>query len=89
MSALKALLAEEYTSIQTEGIVLNNAEELAKAKASVSKYEVFDLDEIKVRIYKDLAVVTSRHAYKGVFQGGVFSGKNLRTQVWIKRKGLW
>lgn len=89
VAALARVLSDDYVSTQTEGIVLDKAQELEKARTSDSRYEAFGFDEVRVRIYGQTAVVTSRLTYRGIFRGGTFAGRNRRTSVWVRSPQGW
>ena len=52
-------------------------------------HESLDLDNIKVRIFGDTAVVTMGQTEKSRHGDSDFSGHYLFTDVWTKKNGQW
>jgi ketosteroid isomerase-like protein len=46
-------------------------------------------DDIQVRIYGNVAVVTARGTARGRYKGQDASGQFRYIRVWIKREGRW
>ena len=57
------------------------------ASAAVSLF--MKADDIKVRVYGDTAVVTSRSTSKGKFNGQPFSELERSSDVFVKQNGQW
>lgn len=55
----------------------------------VSELQSASLDNAKVQIYNDTAIVTYISNDKGTFKGKDISGKTRWTDVFVKRKGSW
>ena len=71
------------------GNVKNKAQEIAEIKAGAHLSTSGVLDNIKVRVYGDAAVVTGRRIMKGLFQGKEYRSPYLWTDIFIKREGRW
>ncbi len=82
-------LAEDYIGTDEHGNVKNKAQEIAEIKAGAHLSTSGVLDNIKVRIYGDAAVVIGRRIMKGLFQGKEYRSPYLWTDVFIKRDGRW
>ncbi len=52
-------------------------------------YETFDLDEVKVRVHGDAAVVTARQTGKGTYQGHPVPEAVRATLVLVSDTGTW
>jgi ketosteroid isomerase-like protein len=88
-SALKALLAEEYTSTDFLGVLRNREQDLADLKSGAYKTESATLTELKVRAYGEVAVVTGVNTLKGTENGKPLDGRHRFTDVFVKRDGRW
>ena len=82
-------LAEDYLGTDEHGDVRDKAQEIAEIKAGAHLSTSGVLDNIKVRVYGDAAVVTGRHIMKGLFQGKEYRSPYLWTDIFIKRGGRW
>jgi ketosteroid isomerase-like protein len=86
---LQRLYADEYTSTDLEGVVWNKAQDIEIDTAGQFRLNAFKLDEVRARVYGDVAVVTGRDALKGTFLGGAASADVRFTDVFVKRDGRW
>jgi hypothetical protein len=86
---LNDILADRYICTDYEGRVLSRLD-IRDALAS-QKYQssTFEVDDIKVFSYDDMAVVHGRSAVVGHYAGKDRSGQYRWTDVWIKRGGRW
>ncbi len=82
-------LADDYLGTDEHGEVKNKAQKIAEIKAGTHLSTSGVLDNIKVRVYGDAAVVTGRQIMKGLFQGKEYRSPYLWTDVFIKRGGRW
>ena len=82
-------LAEDYMGTDEHGDVKDKAQEIAEIKAGAHLSTSGVLDNIRVRVYGDAAVVTGRHIMKGLFQGKEYRSPYLWTDIFIKRGGRW
>lgn len=83
------LLADDYLGISANGTVETKAEELAQSRAGTLRIQSLELSDIKVRVYGNTAVVTSRAQLKGVNGQSDISGSYRYTRVYNKRFGKW
>ncbi|MFZ0661792.1 MAG: nuclear transport factor 2 family protein [Acidobacteriaceae bacterium] len=83
------LLADDYLGISANGTVETKAEELAQSKAGTLRIQSLDLSDIKVRVYGNTAVVTSRAELTGINGESDISGNYRYTRVYNKRFGQW
>jgi ketosteroid isomerase-like protein len=70
-------------------IVVAKAQELADILSGEMKTEAATIDEARVRVRGDAAVVTGRATLKGVWHGQDFSGSYRVTATWVKEEGRW
>ena len=84
------ILAEDYISTNFDGSVGTKADFLKFLKSGESVMDSSTVDDMKVRIYGDAAVVTGRFTtVKELYQGKDLSGRYRLTDTWVKRAGRW
>ena len=88
-SANERYLAETYVFTGPDGSVEDRAQAIASLKSGDLKLQSASLDNAKVQIYGDTAVVTYSSDDKGTFKGKDISGKTRWTDVFVYRKGGW
>jgi len=89
VTAMDQLLADDYIGISANGTVETKAQALAQRKAGTVRIKSLDLNDLKVRVYGDTAVVTSRAALEGTNGQSDISGNYRYTRVYNKRLGQW
>lgn len=65
------------------------AEAVADLKSGKIKFESFKVDELKIRIYGNAAVVFGLTTEKMTIDGQPMNGQNRFTDTFIKRDGKW
>ena len=89
-AALQRLYADDYMSTDLEGSSWNKAEDIEIDTKGMFKLLSFKLDDMKVRVYGDTAVVTGRIASKGKDVGNKDVSARYRfTDVFVKRDNRW
>ncbi len=90
------MLADDYVGIDGRAVVSNKAEEVEEAKAPPSGSPPSDylvtqetLNDLKVRVYGDAAVVTGLSTEKVLTKGTATTVRYRRTTVYIKRHSQW
>jgi ketosteroid isomerase-like protein len=79
------ILAEDYISTNFDGSVGTKADFLEFLKSGESVMASSTVDDMKVRIYGDAAVVTGRFTtVKELYQGKDLSGQYRLTDTWVK-----
>jgi ketosteroid isomerase-like protein len=89
ISVVDRLLADDYLGISANGTLETKADELAKRRSGSLHITQFDLSDIKVRIYGDTAVVTSKAELVGKSGDRDISGRYRYTRVYSNRAGQW
>ena len=82
-------LAEDYIGTDEHGNVKTKAQEIAEIKAGAHLSTSGVLDNIRVRVYGNAAVVMGRRIMKGLFQGKEYRSPYLWTDTFIKSDGSW
>lgn len=89
VSASERYLADSYTFTAPDGDVSDKARSIADLKSGDLKFESSVLDDMKVQVYGDTAIVTYTSTDKGAYKGKDLSGRYRWTDVFVKRGGNW
>ncbi len=89
LKTLGRIEADDWCYTDTEGNVITRTGDLADVETGTFVATGFKVENLKVRVHGDTAVVTGRQTmqatYKGKDTGGVFQ----ITDTWIRRGGGW
>ena len=85
---MERLYADDYTYTHSNGTVANKAQDIAASMSPDQAWTAHRSDDLKVRIYRDVAVVTGISTLTGSAKGYV-SGPRRFTEVWVRRNGRW
>ena len=88
-SASERYLADTYVFTGPDGTVENKAQAIADLKSGDLKLQSASLDDAKVQVYGDTAVVTYSSNDKGTYKGKDISGKTRWTDVFVHHNGRW
>lgn len=88
-AALQRLYADEYMSVDQEGMVWNKKQDIEIDTAGASRLSTYKFDDLKVRAYGDVAVVTGRNRATGKVLGNAAKFEIRFTDVFVKRDGRW
>ncbi len=83
------ILADDYVYTNSDGKLVDKAQEMARVKSGDTKFESGQSDDVKVRVYGNMAVVTGRFTAKGQSKGKEFNETERYTTVYLKRQGRW
>jgi uncharacterized protein (TIGR02246 family) len=83
------VLSDDYTTTNVNGLVRTRAQLIADVKAGVAKTESLTLDDIKVRVYGDVAVLTAERTARSSLRGTDTSGRQRMIRVLVKKQGRW
>jgi ketosteroid isomerase-like protein len=84
--SIARLLADDFTGT-TDDQIYSKADAIEDVKTGT--HESLELDNLKVRIFGDTAVVTMGQTEKSRHGDADFSGHYLFTDVWAKKNGSW
>ena len=82
-------LADDFIGIGPRGFMLTKDEWLARHKSGDLRYESFGLDEVRIRVYGDAAVLTGREKVKLKYRGEDQQAELRTTEVFVKQAGQW
>ena len=87
---LERILTDDYIGIGPLGFMLTKQEWIVRHQAGDLKYESFNLDEVKVRVYNnDAAVLTGRQVQNGAYRGNSIQAQFRITLVFVRQRGQW
>ena len=86
---LARTLADDFIGIGPRGFMLTKDEWLARHKSGDLRYESFGLDEVRIRVYGDAAVLTGRETVKLKYRGEDQQAELRTTEVFVKQAGQW
>jgi ketosteroid isomerase-like protein len=90
VQALGRILAEDFIATSSRGEIRDKTKEIDDIKPSADyKMEDFSLEDIRVRVFGDTAIVTGRSILQVAFRGQSSTSNFRYTRVYVKRKGLW
>jgi ketosteroid isomerase-like protein len=89
ITVISNLLADDYVGITANGTVETKSQTIAQRKAGTVRITALDLDDLKVRLYGDTAVVTSKAELQGINGQSDISGRYRYTRVYNRRLGQW
>lgn len=89
LGALKRIWAEDLILINPSGVIRNRRQLLDEFGSGKTKFQAVSTDDVQVRIYGDVAVITGRTTLKGRDPGGDVDAQNRFTRVYVRRRGRW
>jgi ketosteroid isomerase-like protein len=89
VATVNRLLADDYLGINPDGTLETKADALAQQRSGTLKITSIDPENVKVRVYGDTAVVTSKVQVEGRNGDRDVSGLYHYTRVYSRRSGEW
>ncbi len=86
---LEKTLADDFIGIGPLGFMLTKQEWLARHQSGDLKYDSLDLDEVKVRVYNEAAVLTCRQVQNAAYRGNSIQAQLRTTLVLVHLEGQW
>ena len=81
--------ADTFVFTTPHGESVNKAQVIANLKSGDVKFESSKVDDMRVQVYGDAAVVTSTTTDKGQYKGADVSGRYRWMDVFVRRDGRW
>lgn len=89
VATMDRLEAEEWICTTADGELFTKAEDIADVKSGAFQATVFKMEDVKVRVYGDMAVATALQTEEATYKGKE-ANKVLRcTDTWVRRDGRW
>ena len=88
-AALGTIFADTYISTSPEGKVRTKAEVVGEVKSGDIKYQASKVDDLKIFLYGDSAVVIGRWKGKFVHKGKTVDTVERATDTFVRQSGQW
>ena len=88
-AALERIWGDDLTFINPGGVVLTKAQRLADIQSGANRFDSLEASDRTVKVYGDVAVMTSLTTMKGQYGGQETSGQYRVTNVFARRGGGW
>jgi ketosteroid isomerase-like protein len=89
VSALDRIIADDWVCIDGGGLVITKKELLERVQSSTAFLDPYRFDEIKLRMFKDAAIVTGRLSGTRRNGDGTFYLEQRYTRVYVNRDDRW
>ena len=89
LAAIDRIEAPDWQLTDPEGNVNMKADSDADLKSGALKLASFKINDLKVRIFGDTAIVHGLETEKSSYKGDDTSGQYRFTDVFVKRGGVW
>jgi ketosteroid isomerase-like protein len=86
---MQRTLADDFAGIGPRGFMLTKAEWIQRFTSGDLKYDSLELDDVKMRIYSDAALVTGRERQKLSYQGQPMESELRTMLVFVKQQERW
>lgn len=87
--AIGRYMADDWTIFGSDGSMSDKATFLGLVKSGTLSHDVMESEDLKVRVYGDTAVVTSRGVSGGKYQGQPFREVEQSSNVFVRQEGQW
>ena len=87
--ALDAILGDRFIFTSSTGKVEGKAEMLSELRSGDVKYQVSKVDDIKVVVYGDAAVVSGRWTGRVLEKGKTIDATERYTGTYVRQSGQW
>lgn len=88
-AALDQMLAAGYVFTDSDTNMIGKKQWVDGLKSGDTKYETFRVDDMKVYLYGDAAVVVGKTTIKGVEAGKAIDETSRFTDTFVKQGGRW
>lgn len=89
LPALERLYADDYLVTDDNGATTNKTQEIERLKSGNAVYESTSYEDVKVRVYDNVAIVAGRGTVKGHGKNGAFHKQYFSTNVFVNQNGKW
>ena len=82
-------LTDDFVGVGPFGFMLTKDQWVNRYASGDLHYDAFSLDEARVRVYGDTAVVVGRQSQAGNHQGRPLPPGGRATLIWVQEDGRW
>ncbi len=86
---LEKILADDFVGVGPLGFLLTKQEWLARHQTGDLKYDVHTLDEARVRVYNEAAILIGRLTQEATYRGNPVNAQLRTTLVFVRQHGQW
>jgi predicted ester cyclase len=86
---LDGVLADDFVGIGPLGFMLTKQEWLARYQSGDLKYTAFTVDDVRVRVYSEAALVTCRQVQQATYRGADIPGQFRASLTFVRQDGQW
>jgi len=88
-AAIERFIADDWSIVGPNGKVTDRAAFMDLIKSGALTHSKMDLEDAKVRVYGEAALVTARGISEGTFNGKAFREEERLTDFFVKQNGTW
>ena len=88
-AALDALVAQRFVNTEYDGEVSDKTKFLSDVRDPLFKPTAANIQDVKVNIFGETAVITGIYHTKGTYQGRAYDHLGRFTDTWISENGKW
>jgi len=89
-AAIEQIIAPDWTAIGPNGLITTREELMAPVfELGIQHIDVLDIDDVRVRVFDDVAVVTGRTHVVGRYAETSYDARLRFTDLFIRRSGRW
>lgn len=88
-AAIEANMAEDFRQIDGAGNIENKASFVQDLLAPELKIDPYVVEDLDVRLYGDVALVSGRTKMTGTYNGKAFSSHYRYIDIYVRRAGTW
>jgi ketosteroid isomerase-like protein len=88
-AALDALVAQRFVNTEYDGEISDKTKFLADIRDPLFKPTAANIQDVKVNIFGETAVITGIYHTKGTYQGKAYDHLGRFTDTWISENGKW
>ncbi len=86
---LQNTLTDDFVGVGPLGFMLSKEDWLQRHDSGDMKYDALDLDDMRVRVYGDAAVMVCRQTQRAKYRGQDAPGQFRETLIWVRQQGRW